>query len=500
MDDAEPPVNRKQSPRAAPRHFHLLWDDDLEALREVLELILSGRQEVVRHWHRLYVLHFGETRSLSEGEFTRIWEPAIERNMSALLQGDMDRYAREVIRLGEQLAERGVPIEEIIASLHLLEESAHALFPRNPPTELYTTFDKLSHVRIILLVSAYFRSHSAVSMERLAALEHDVAQLPPQSRSRFRGLVGASAVMRKLFDRIEAAAASPGNLLIVGESGTGKELVARAVHDSGVRANRPFVAFNCAAIPKDLIESELFGYRRGAFSGASTDSLGLFRAAEGGTLFLDEVTEMSPGTQSKLLRAIQERAVRPVGATREQPVDVRLIASANREPDKAVAQGQLREDLYYRLQGSVLRVPPLCDRREDIPALVEQFIAIFNERLGRSVTGIEERALQAMLDYSWPGNVRELSNSVEGALTFGVSRSIGLNDLPVEIRKNRPHHFEESVAVGSGASGPVLSFAEAERELIRRALASTGGNKLRAAALLRISRKKLYAKIKQHKL
>jgi transcriptional regulator with PAS, ATPase and Fis domain len=505
MGDSDQPANRKAaSPRGAPGHFHLLWDDDLEELREILQAILNRRHEVVDHWYQLHVLHFGDARSLSEAEFTRIWEPALERNMSALLQSDMDRYAREVIRLGELLAERGVPIEEVIASLHLFEESAHTVFPHEPPppTQIYTTFDKLSHVRIILLVSAYFRSHSAVSMGRLAVLERDVAQLPPHSRSRFRGLVGASAVMRKLYDWIEAAAASPGNLLIVGESGTGKELVARAVHDSGARANRPFVAFNCAAIPKDLIESELFGYRRGAFSGANTDSLGLFRAAEGGTLFLDEVTEMSPATQSKLLRAIQERAVRPVGATREQPVDVRLIASTNREPQKAVSQGQLREDLYYRLQASVLRVPPLRSRREDIPALVEHFIAIFNERLGRSVTGIEERALQAMLNYSWPGNVRELCNVVEGALTFGTTGSVGLKDLPVEIGKNRPHRFEEPVErpVASVVPGPVLSFAEAERELIKRALETTGGNKLRAAGLLRISRKKLYAKIKQHKL
>ncbi len=466
-----------------------------------MRAVLNRRSEVVRHWNQLYILHFGDARSLSDAEFVRIFEPAVERNMLALLEGDMDSYASHIIRLGDLLAERGVPIDEVIASLHLFEASAHTVFPQDPPlpTRIYTTFDKLSHARLILLVGAYFRSNSALATERLAALERDAAQLSPGSRTRFHGLVGASAVMRELYRRIQAAAATRGNLLIVGDSGTGKELVARAVHESGPRSSRPFVPFNCAAIPKDLIESELFGYKRGAFSGATAEYLGLFRAAEGGTLFLDEVTEMSPETQSKLLRAIQERAVRPVGSTREQPVDVRLIASTNRMPREALAEGRLRRDLYYRLHASVLTVPPLRDRAEDIPLLVQHFITIFNARLGRSVAGVDEPALQAMLSHSWPGNVRELSNAIESALTFGTGALVRLADLPAAIRKYAPRQAAIQSPFEFPAQ-PVSSLAEAERELIRRALESTHGNKRQAAKLLQISRKTLYAKIKHHGL
>jgi len=502
-------IKRPGSPTSAPRHFHLLWEDDLEDLREVLEAILKRRDEVVRRWYQLYVLHFGDARCLSEAEFTRIFAPAIERNKSALLENDMERYASEVIGLGEALALRGVALEEVIASLHLFEESAHSVFPQDPPppTHIYTLFDKLSHVRIILLVSAYFRLRSAIAGERIAALEREAARLPIGSRVRFRGLVGATHAMRELYDRIEATARTRGTVLIVGESGTGKELVAHAIHDSGPKQGLPFIALNCAAIPKDLIESEMFGYKRGAFSGANVDYAGLFRAADGGTLFLDEVTEMSPETQSKLLRVIQERAVRPVGTTRELPVNVRLIASTNRDPEQAVADGQLRPDLYYRLQASVLRVAPLRERREDIPLLVEHFIAVFNERFGRDVAGIEPAALQAIEHHSWPGNVRELSNAFEGAFTFGNGRSLRLEDLPAAISAAVPAPLiaddprdGRGLASGAHPAKPVSTFAEAERDVVQRALESTAGNRLQAAKLLQISRKKLYAMIEKHGL
>src|SRR6201997_1750349 len=190
-----------------------------------------------------------------------------------------------------------------------------------------------------------------------------------QDRYKFQNVIGKSKKMQELFDLIESVAASEANILIQGENGTGKELIANAIHYNSKRSKGPFIAFNCAAIPKDLIESELFGYKRGAFSGANTEYPGLFRAAEGGTLFLDEITEMGAETQSKLLRAIQERSVRPVGSTRETPVDLRLVASTNRDPEAAVRSHILREDLYYRLQANVLHVPPLRERLEDIPLL-----------------------------------------------------------------------------------------------------------------------------------
>jgi two-component system response regulator AtoC len=498
-------TNKTRPPEGGPRHYHLLWDEELESLRPVLELVLEHLGEVVEHWYQLYVLHFGDTRSLSEPEFRDLFYNALSRNTKHLLEGDMDRYAIDTIRTGELLCERNVPFAEIVASLHLYEESAYTAFPKDPapPLEIYTAFDKLSHIRMILLADAYFRSASATAGARIQALERQATLVAREKRSVFRGLVGSSAVMRRLYDRIESAAATRGTILIVGESGTGKELVARAVHEGGAMPMAPFVALNCAAIPKDLIESELFGYKKGAFSGANADYLGLFRAAEGGTLFLDEVTEMAPETQSKLLRAVQERTVRPVGSTKEMPINVRLIASTNREPEEAVRTGNLRQDLYYRLQAGVLSVPPLREHSDDIPLLVEHFIEFFNEKLQPRIPaqGIEEDALATMTKYSWPGNVRELSNAIESAFTFGRSPMIRLQDLPAGIagiRSARSSRLSESLTPEPEPA--IGTFAEAERELIARALKATEGNKVQAAALLRISRKKLYAKIEKYAL
>lgn len=498
-------LSSPQRSEASPRHYHLLWDEELEALRPVLRLVLDHLGDVIAHWYQLYVLHFGDTRSLSEAEFHDIFYNALSRNTKDLLEGNMDRYAINTIRTGELLCERNVPFAEIVASLHLYEESAYTAFPKNPPPplEIYTAFDKLSHIRMILLADAYFRSASASAGARIQALERQATLMARENRTIFHGLVGSSALMRHLYDRIESAGETRGTILIVGESGTGKELVARAIHDCSAVPSAPFVALNCAAIPKDLIESELFGYRKGAFSGANADYLGLFRAAENGTLFLDEVTEMAPETQSKLLRAVQERTVRPVGATKEMPINVRLVASTNRDPEEAVRGGFLRQDLYYRLQAGVLNVPPLRKHLEDVPLLVEHFIEFFNEKLQPriAVRGIEEDALEAMTKYSWPGNVRELSNAVESAFTFGRSPMIRLQDLPAGIAGARAQTSSMQSDTPAGDPEPAIgTFADAERELIARALKSTEGNKVQAAALLRISRKKLYAKIEKYGL
>lgn len=461
----------------------------------MLRVVLEHMEDLVNYWYQLYVVHFGDDRTLGELEFNELYKGALAGNTQHLIEGDVDRYAIDTIRAAEKLAERRVPFAEVVASLHLYEEAVYHLFEPSPPEiEVYTYFDKLSHVRIILIADAYFRSEIAVAGARIKALEHEAALLPRGQRLSFHGLVGVSRAMRRLYDRIEAVGKTRGTVLIVGESGTGKELVARAIHECGLTASAPFVALNCAAIPRDLIESELFGHKRGAFSGANTEYLGLFRAADGGILFLDEVTEMSPETQSKLLRAVQERTVRPVGSTSEVPVDVRLIGSTNRDPEEAVRSRQLRQDLYYRLQAGVLQVPPLRERNEDIPLLIEHFISLFNERLKPRiiVRGVEENAMAAMKRYSWPGNVRELSNAIEGALTFGRSSSITLDILPPAIGGNTG---EPGAAARSSGT-----FADAERDIIARALETTSGNKLAASKLLRISRKKLYAKIAKYGL
>ncbi len=479
-----------------PSFFNLLWDYEIEDLQRILNTILSHRDEVLEHWHSLYVLHFGDSRALSKSEFFRFYGADLDATVGHLAKKDISGFTADVRRVGEALAERQVSFAEVIVSMHLFEESATRVFPAGTMPRSYLIFDKLSHCRMIVLADAYFRSRTAVSAARIQSLEQEAAQLPREKRSRFHGLVGASATMRRLYDRVEATAATRGTVFIVGESGTGKELVARAIHECSPAAGMPFVALNCAAIPKELVESELFGYKRGAFSGATTEYLGLFRAAEGGTLFLDEITEMGADTQTKLLRALQERTVRPVGATREVPVNVRLIASTNREPDAAMRSGQLREDLYYRLEVNSIRVPPLRDRLEDIPLLVEHFTALFNEKLGRAqpIAGIEPEALAALQRHTWPGNVRELANAIESAFTFGHSATIRLDDLPVATARL------EAANDARGSGGPVPSFAEVERDLIRRALESTSGNKVQAARLLRISRKKLYAKIEKYRL
>ncbi len=485
-----------------PRHFHLLFEDELKTLEPILQAIVEHLDDVIAHWYRLYVLHFGDERSLGEREFHEIFFNALSHNTRELMSGDIDSYTINTIRLGESLAERKMPFAEVVASLHLYEESVHIALPHTKTSvDLITTFDKLSHIRLILLADAYFRSEAAVAAARIQALEREASRLPRADRQNFHGLVGSSAVMRELYDRIESAGGTRGTVLIVGESGTGKELVARAVHECGANPEAPFVALNCAAIPKDLIESELFGYKRGAFSGANAEYLGLFRAAEGGTLFLDEVTEMSPETQSKLLRAVQERTVRPVGATREVLVDVRLIASTNRDPEEAVRAGQLRQDLYYRLQAGVLQVPALRERLEDVEPLLDHFIRFFNEKLKPRIPvhGVESDAMEAMQAYQWPGNVRELSNVIESAFTFGRSPTIRVETLPNAIR-GRSVKSAPSDPAPSATSIPIGTFADAERELIARALESTSGNKLAAAKLLRISRKKLYAKIAKYEL
>ncbi|HTQ23654.1 MAG TPA: sigma-54 dependent transcriptional regulator [Candidatus Binataceae bacterium] len=344
-----------------------------------------------------------------------------------------------------------------------------------------------------------------------SASSKDAGRTEPESAKaaasgQFHGLVGSNAAMRRLFRRIEAVAATRSTVLIVGESGTGKELVARAIHECGARRGS-FVALNCAAIPRELVESELFGHRRGAFSGANADHPGLLRAAEGGTVFLDEVTEMSPDLQAKLLRAIQERTVRPVGSTKEIPIDVRIVASTNRDPAEAARSGQLRADLYYRLQVNVLEISPLRDRLDDVADLAQHFVRLMNERNEglRSLVGIDADAMSALQAYDWPGNVRELGNTIESALTFGTCATVTLDDLPsriVNAWRTAPTAIPSPTAAApapmAAAEERAGSYAEFERNAIASALERAGGNKVQAARILKISRKKLYDRIERY--
>jgi transcriptional regulator with PAS, ATPase and Fis domain len=490
-----------------PQYFHLLWDEEIDRLRDILLVLRDRHDEVLDRWYQLYSIHFGEAATLSRHEFFTLYGEDLAQTVGHLLRGDMEQFVIVMRASGERLVERGVPFREVISSLHLFEESCSVVFEQRERAEEQSstervntllTFDKLSHCRMMVLAEAYFGSTQARSQTRTQALEQEVARLAPnvKTRQHFHGIVGQSPAMREVFQRVSAAGAARGTVLIIGESGTGKELVARAIHELNMTHTAPFVAINCSALPRELIESELFGYRRGAFSGAVTEYQGLFRAAEGGSLFLDEVTEMASDTQAKLLRVLQERAIRPVGSVKEIPVNVRIIASTHRDPHEAVRQGQLREDLYYRLNVNTILLPPLRERTEDIPLLVDYFLTYLAERLEVPRREIAPDALHALEQYRWPGNVRELMNAIESAYTFGRSNLISCADLPVAMTLTPLAPRREETA----AENSSLSFADAERDLIARALTSTAGNKLQAAKLLGISRKKLYAKISKYKL
>ena len=320
-------------------------------------------------------------------------------------------------------------------------------------------------------------------------------------------LVGQSAAMRQVFDMVARVADSPSTVLITGESGTGKELVAREIHHGSSRRDRPLIKVNCAAIPKDLVESELFGYEKGAFTGAVGSKPGRFELADGGTLFLDEIGEIPVEMQVKLLRALQESEFERVGGIKTIHVDVRLVAATNRDLKALIAEGRFREDLYYRLAVVPMALPPLRERREDIPPLVAHFIEKYDRRLGKRVEGIEDEAMQLLLAYSWPGNIRELENLMERSVLFADGPTILAASLPDSLRERGgvPAPIAAvgplgAIAAPSGASMKEIvrqAQAELEKELISRALEETGGNVTRAAKKLQISRKSLQVKMKE---
>jgi len=315
----------------------------------------------------------------------------------------------------------------------------------------------------------------------------------------FEGFIGKSPRMLEVFETIRKTADSGSTVMITGESGTGKELVARAVHLESARRARPFVSVNCGAIPETLMESELFGHVKGAFTGAVASTEGLFAAADGGTLFLDEITEIPHSIQVKLLRATQEREVRRVGDTRDVKVDVRLIAASNRDLSKAVADGVLREDLYYRLNVIPIHMPPLRDRLEDIPLLVSHFVARVTKDVGKSVRGISPESLAILEGYHWPGNIRELENVVERAIVLGSGDFLSPESLPPQLRAPRN---EQTVNVEIPSTGMDLedTLTRLENRYIRLALERSGWLQVRAAELLGLSFRQFRYKLQKHGL
>jgi DNA-binding NtrC family response regulator len=447
-------------------------------------------------------------------------------NFLNLLIVDEDRTIREACRDVAQSLGFNTHVAESADQAYSLLETASTdvvlLDMRLPPAnglEVLHNIKKHRTDALVIVVTGYGTVKSAVqamkngaydyvtkpfSMEELRLLLERVAghlhlktenrQLRETIKSRqgFGSIVGRSAEMEKLYRIIGKAAQSVHPVLILGESGTGKELVAKSIHYAGIFSSKPFIPVDCGSLVPTLIESELFGHVRGAFTGATNPKDGLLAIAEGGTVFLDEIGELPVDLQAKLLRAIQEKEIRPVGSVKRIPINVRILAATNRDLERAVGDGTFRRDLFFRLNVLTLRIPPLRDRRQDIPLLVAHFL----ERIGRdagSEKTISDEALKALLNYDWPGNVRELENSLDRACALSSAHEIQLRDLPTQIY-SAPL---ELMGVAQPANG-IVSMAELEKRTILHALTQLNGDKMLAAKLLGIGKTTLYRKLKEY--
>jgi len=404
------------------------------------------------------------------------------------------------------------PSDAVITDLNMRGSSGIDLCTRvaerwpDVPVLVLTAFGSLETAVQAIRAGAYDFISKPVEMDVLAialdrAIKHkqlrdevkrlrDEAARAPQ---RPADLVGDSEAMRRVYDLIDRIADSEVSVLVTGESGTGKEVVARALHAGSGRSKGPFVAVNCAAVPEPLLESELFGHVRGAFTDAKESRPGLFQQAHGGTLFLDEIGDMPLTLQPKLLRVLQERAVRPVGGTQETTVDVRIVAATNRDLEEAIEERRFREDLYFRVNVVQVPLPPLRARGGDVLLLAQHFLSRFKTRSDKHVLGISPQAAERLLSYAWPGNVRELQNCMERAVALTRYDHIAVDDLPEKIREYQRSH----VLVASDDPSELVPMEEVERRYIRRVLEAVQGNKTAAARILGYDRKRLYRKIEK---
>ena len=374
------------------------------------------------------------------------------------------------------------------------------------PVVVITAFGSMETAVDALRAGAYDFITKPIEMDLLAftlerAIKHrslqekvkTLSELVEQSKH-FEGLLGESIPMQNLYDLITRVADSEASVLIIGESGTGKELVAQALHIQSRHHTRPFVAVNCAALPETLLESELFGHTKGAFTDAKAERKGLFRQADGGTLFLDEIGAFPLTLQPKLLRALEERSVRPVGSDREVSFDVRLIAGTNRDLESAIEEGRFREDLFFRINVIQVEVPPLRSRSTDILLLAQHFLEQFAARSSKQVVGMSDSVANKLLSYTWPGNVRELRNAIEHAVALTRYEKIAVEDLPEKIRAYHSSH----ILVGSNNPTELVPMEEVERRYILHVLKVVGGNRTLAARVLGLDRKTLYRKLSRY--
>ena len=458
-----------------------------------------------------------------------------EPNLRRVLGAQLQRDGYDVL-----LAEDGQQALSMLSEHHVDVLISDLRMPRIDGMQLLKRVVEDDPELPVILITAHGTVDTAVEALKLGAFDYvtkpfdrhefknvvDKAARAAELRQREvdvegRGLIGQSQVMREIHAVVNKVADTPSTVLITGESGTGKELIARALHETSSRRDKPFIRVNCAAIPRDLIESELFGYEKGAFTGAVTSKPGRFELAHGGTLFLDEIGEIPVNMQVKLLRAIQEQEFERVGGIKTIAVDVRLVTATNRELLEEIREQRFREDLYYRLNVVQIRLPPLRERKGDIPLLVEHFLRRFRERLNkRQVVGVTDGAMDVLAAHMWPGNIRELENVIERATLFCDTDLIDVPDLPPDLRaaSQSSPGVQESASAASVSFGeptavnelapetePLLGLKEKvreaaariERDLIVRALAQTAGNVTHAARLLKISRKSLQTKMKE---
>jgi len=471
-----------------PEHKQILVVDDEPNLRRVLSAQLERDG---------YDVHTAED---GEQALTILKEHHIDLVITDLRMPRID--GMELLRRTQKM-DADLPVVMITA--HGTVDNAVEALKTGAFDYLTKPFDQVE-VRTIVAKALKTRDLSA------SEASHPFHEVPAFGGARY-GIIGQSSSILDLYAVLDRVADTPTTVLITGESGTGKELVARALHESSSRHDKSFIKVNCAAIPKDLMESELFGYERGAFTGAVGSKPGRFELASGGTLFLDEIGSIPVEMQVKLLRALQESEFERVGGVRTIRVDVRLIAATNSDLKKEIAQGSFREDLYYRLNVVPIRLPSLRERATDIPLLVMHFIHKFNTRLKKNIDGVEPDALARLTSYPWPGNIRELENVIERAVLFCDGSELHLSDLPAEVRGSSglaggdaPISSTPQPPLSSElSSGPIdglkeqvkAAMSRLERELIVRALEQTSGNVTHAARLLKISRKGLQLKMKE---
>src|SRR5437870_6145847 len=452
-------------------------------------------------------------------------EAAVRREvvpMNILIVDDEQSIRETCATVSEQSGMKAIDVATAEEALEVLEHSAVDILltdlklPRTGGVELLKVVHDLHPDEAVVVLTQYGTIESAVEVTRMGAMDYvtkpfrieelrsrlervaRAVELQPESRlvreqlrtrPGFGGLIGVSMKMQRVYKIIEKVSQHEYPVLILGESGTGKELVARSIHFSGPRKDRPFAPVDCSALVHTLIESELFGYVKGAFTGAMQSKQGLLEAAQGGTLFLDEIGDMPVDLQAKLLRALQEREIKPVGSTERRRINVRIIAATNRDLQAAIRSGAFRQDLYFRLNVVQVKLPPLRDRKSDIPILVTAFLEKFSDPQG-PVRTISEDAMRRLIAYDWPGNVRELENAVE--------RAVALGSGPIHHVADLPSNLQQSSNEKSLESNELTTIDEMIRRAILRALRETNGDKLAAARLLGIGKTTLYRKLKQY--